>query len=64
MGIILIMPDQMTLVSESSVEMGHASPPGGVMVVAAAELFLFFARIVQSGAIRCLPTLPLIQILW
>ena len=64
MGIILTMPDQMTLVSESSVEMGHASPPGSVMVVSAAELCLFFARIVLSGAIRCLPRLPLIQILW
>ena len=64
MGIILTMPDQMTLVSESSVEMGHASPPSSVMVVSAAELCLFFARIVLSGAIRCLPRLPLIQILW
>jgi len=64
MGIILTMPDQMTLVSESSVEMGHASPLSSVMVVSAAELCLFFARIVLSGAIRCLPRLPLIQILW
>jgi len=64
MGIILTMPDQMTLVSESSVEMGHVSPPSGVMVVSAAELCLFFARIVLSGAIRCLPRLSLIQILW
>ena len=64
MGIILTMPEQMTLVSESSVEMARASFPGSDMVVAVAVSCPFVAWHVLGGGIHCLLRLPLIQPQW
>ena len=64
MGIILTMPDQMSLVSESSVEVGRASFSGSDMVVSVAVPCPFVAWLVLGGGIHCLPRLPLIQPQW
>ena len=64
MGIILTMPDQMSLVSESSVEVGRASFSGSDMVVSVAVPCPFVAWLVLGGGIHCLLRLPLIQPQW
>ena len=64
MGIILTMPDQMSPVSESSVEVGHALFSGSDMVVSVAVPCPFVAWHVLGGGIHCLLRLPLIQPQW